>query len=86
MQNYNKSCVVNLFVKGGCAVSDCILGDILFADETISNEDFKKIADLVIRRAKAKANATADDGEALAKDTSGRNSHNVINIDDDFEL
>lgn len=67
-------------------MSDCILGDILFADETISNEDFKKIADLVIRRAKAKANATADDGEALAKDTSGRNSHNVINIDDDFEL
>ncbi len=71
---------------------DSVLGDILLSDEHISKAEFDSIADEVIRQARRVANANSDDGEALSKDNSGRNSHSVagiqfITIDtDDFEL
>lgn len=77
-----------------CSSEQCLLGDILLDDETMSKQEFSKFADEVIRRAKIKGNMNADDGEALAKDSSGRNSHNAAGIefitididDDDFDL
>lgn len=65
-----------------------ILGSILLDDDNgthppMSTAEFNAIADAIILRARRKGNANADNGEALAKDQDGRNSHNVLNLDDD---
>lgn len=52
-------------------------------DETLSIDEFNKIADEVFLKIKKIKNNLADDGEALSKDVTGRNSHNVVFKDDD---
>ena len=47
-----------------------------------NKKDFDEYAKEILKRAGWKAEANADDGESKSHDISGRNSHNIFDLDE----